>query len=517
MPNVVNNNYSSNFEPLPNTSRTLNFRLVARDLVSPYAGYAYDNIAVNVDGTKGPLTVTAPNTNVSINAGSNYTVTWSVNNTNSICNSMNILLSLDGGFTYSHTLLTNTNNDGGQSVFFPTVLPASTQARIKVESACLSCLKFFDISNANFTIISSCQIAITNICNADTLEVSVNDPSLNMNLSLSYGSSFISKSMTTAGSAVLSSLHTGTTPQSGGCISINFNDRVATFKFKPTVSGEYSFSMVGGFGHASVYQGDFTSTQVCINFLGSTAYNGGNVSNPINLELTECGVYTVVFFDANNTSGTMTITGPPGSITFLHNQVNNANYSYTFLAVNGIDNIVAVSNTASFIALNQGAYRIYGLQYYSGTSNPPGNVNPNSFIGQSLSSISSSGLCLSLSENHKPVIITSSCSDVVSNGADSGPGSLRNALSCNDSNTIITIDQAVTQITLNSQLVVSKNMTIQGFSNTQRPEIVTFVSGININANRTLTLQNVDIKHIGNNTFNGAGTLNIVGITHGKQ
>jgi hypothetical protein len=60
-------------------------------------------------------------------------------------------------------------------------------------------------------------------------------------------------------------------------------------------------------------------------------------------------------------------------------------------------------------------------------------------------------------------------------------------------------------------------MTIQGFSNTQRPEIVTFVSGININANRTLTLQNVDIKHIGNNTFNGAGTLNIVGITHGKQ
>lgn len=518
MSNVVVNAYSSNFEPLPNVSRTLNFRLIARDLVSPYAGYSYDNIAVTVDATKGPLTVTSPNTSVSLNAGSNSTVTWDVNSTNTICNTVNILLSLDGGFTYPYTLLENTINDGNQSVFLPSNLPPSTVARIKIESACLTCLKFFDISNVNFTIVSSCQIALNNICNISPLTAPANDPSLNMNLSPAFGSPFVSRQMITTGSGVLSSLHAGSTPQSGACTSLNFNDRAASFKFKPSQSGVYTFNMVGGFAHASVYSGDYTSAQPCTNFLSSTAYNSGNVSNPINISLNECETYSVVFFDASNTTGTMNITSPAGATTFLHTPVSNSNYSYTYLAVNtSSNNIVAVSATSNFTSLSPGSYCIYGLHYYSGSGNPPGNVNPASFIGQPVSSFQTSNSCARVSDNCKPVTVTSTCSAVVTNGADSGPGSLREALSCNNENTVITFAPSITQINLVSQLIVNQNMTLQGTSSTQRPEIVTSSTGIHINSGKILTLQNIDVKHNGSQTFVGNGTINIVGTTYGKQ
>lgn len=515
MTNVINNAYSSNFEPLPNVSRTLNFRLIARDLVSPYAGYSYASIAVNVDATKGPLTVTAPNTNVTINAGSNSTITWSVNSTNSICNAVNILLSVDGGLTYPYLLLENTPNDGTQSVLFPSNLPSSSLARIKVESNCLTCLKFFDISNVNFTISSSCQVAISNICNVSPVSATQNSASLNLNLSPSYGSPFTARQMTTSGSSVSSSLHSGTAPQTGSCTSLNFGDRTASFRFKPSLSGVYSFNMVGGYGHASVYTGDYTAASPCTNFLGSSAYNNGFVSNPISLNLSACDTYTVVFFDALNTSGTMNISGPSSAVTYIHNPPSTANYTYTYLAVNTVtNNIAAVNANADFTSLSPGTYCVYGLHYYSGTNNPPGNVNPSNFVGQPLSSLSSS--CARLSDNCKPVTVTSSCSAIVTNGNASGPGSLSEAISCNGENTVITFAPSVTQINLSSQLVVTENLTLQGISSMQRPEIITSSAGISINAGKTLTLQNIDVRHNGSQTFTGGGTVNIAGLTYGK-
>jgi hypothetical protein len=75
----------------------------------------------------------------------------------------------------------------------------------------------------------------------------------------------------------------------------------------------------------------------------------------------------------------------------------------------------------------------------------------------------------------------------------------------------------VTQINLASVLSVTKNMNLQGISNVSRPEIVTTSAGINISAGKTLTLQNVDLKHTGSQTVSGGGTLNITGTTVTKQ
>jgi hypothetical protein len=146
----------ANIEALSSVSRTLNFRLTVRDnhafsSATPVAvgQTAFTDVVVTVTNTAGPFQVTGPNSNITWNAGGSETVTWNVNGTNAgsvNCANVNILLSTDGGNTFS-TLLANTPNDGSQLVNVPNT-PGTTN-RIKVEAAGNI---FFDISNANFTI-----------------------------------------------------------------------------------------------------------------------------------------------------------------------------------------------------------------------------------------------------------------------------------------------------------------------------------------------------------------------------
>lgn len=146
----------ANIEALSSVGRTLNFRLTVRDnaLYSSTAPVkvgqtAFTDMAVTVDGTSGPFLLTSQNTAVSYQAGSSQTITWSVNGTTSApinCNSVNILLSSDGGVTFPTLLAYHTANDGTETVSLPA--PVSTSCRIKIEAVNNI---FFDISNSNFS------------------------------------------------------------------------------------------------------------------------------------------------------------------------------------------------------------------------------------------------------------------------------------------------------------------------------------------------------------------------------
>lgn len=147
-----------NIEALSSVNRTLNFRLTVRDN-SAYSSAppvkvgqtAYTDMTVTVTNTSGPFAVTVPNTTgISWPGGSSQNVTWDVANTTAApvsCANVNILLSTDGGQTFPTTLVSNTPNDGSQSVTLPNI--NSTTCRIKVESVGNI---FFDINNANFAI-----------------------------------------------------------------------------------------------------------------------------------------------------------------------------------------------------------------------------------------------------------------------------------------------------------------------------------------------------------------------------
>jgi hypothetical protein len=137
-------------ETLPSTTRTMNFRITARDNRAAGGGTANAPMQVSVVSTAGPFAITQPNSALSWGAGTSQLVTWSVANTANApvnCANVRLLLSTDGGNTFPQVLSANTLNDGSETVVIPNT-PTSL-ARIKVEAVGNI---FFDISNANFTI-----------------------------------------------------------------------------------------------------------------------------------------------------------------------------------------------------------------------------------------------------------------------------------------------------------------------------------------------------------------------------
>ncbi len=148
--NDLLNNTQTIGEILPTYTRTLKFRLTVRDNRAGGGGVSYDEIQFSVTDAAGPFLVTAPNTSVTWQGNTSQTITWDVANTsvgpvNAV--NVNILLSTDGGNTYSEILASSTANDGSETLQIPNI--PTTQARIKVEA---SNNIFFDISNENFTI-----------------------------------------------------------------------------------------------------------------------------------------------------------------------------------------------------------------------------------------------------------------------------------------------------------------------------------------------------------------------------
>ncbi len=150
---VLSGNYTgTKGEYVPATAQTLQFRLTARDNKMGGGGVCYAINNVTVSGTAGPLSVTYPDATAIVwGVGTPQTITWAVNGTNAApvsCDSVRVLISYNGGTTYS-TLLGSTPNDGTELITAPTLTATIATCRIKVESKGNI---FYDVSNNNFTI-----------------------------------------------------------------------------------------------------------------------------------------------------------------------------------------------------------------------------------------------------------------------------------------------------------------------------------------------------------------------------
>ena len=149
--NAIVNNQNPTWEVLPGVSRDMNFRCTVRDNNPGGGCTAETDVTLNFSANAGPFLVITPNTStVEWTSTTTETVTWNVANTDDApvnASTVDIFLSLDGGFTYSDTLLLGTPNDGSAMVTVPNV--ESDQARVMVKG---SDNIFFDISNENFII-----------------------------------------------------------------------------------------------------------------------------------------------------------------------------------------------------------------------------------------------------------------------------------------------------------------------------------------------------------------------------
>ncbi|MBF0694412.1 MAG: T9SS type A sorting domain-containing protein [Flavobacterium sp.] len=157
---ILNGQTLGSWEALPLGYRPLNFRFTVRD---NQGANNSDDVQIVTSASATGFAVTSPNTAVTWNAGSTQTVTWNVGGTNTgDVNTPNveIYLSTDGGYTYPILLVASTPNDGSAEVTVPS--NGGTQNRIMVKGKGNI---FFDVSNANFTIVSNLPCSVTTTWN----------------------------------------------------------------------------------------------------------------------------------------------------------------------------------------------------------------------------------------------------------------------------------------------------------------------------------------------------------------
>lgn len=124
----------SNWESVSNVARNLNFTLTARDNHPGVGQTETDQMVVTVVETSGPFEVTSQNTTgITWPQGSTQTITWNVNGTSSLAGSSNVdvLLSTDGGLTFSTTLASSVANNGSTTITVPNVSSSNCRLMIK--------------------------------------------------------------------------------------------------------------------------------------------------------------------------------------------------------------------------------------------------------------------------------------------------------------------------------------------------------------------------------------------------
>lgn len=134
-------------EKLPETNRTLNFRLTVRD---QNRGVHDDDMRVIVDNDSGPFEVLSADNAVTLDVLQPQVIEWNVACTDIApvnCANVDILLSTDSGASFPTVLLAATANDGEETITFPAV--SSTTALIKI--ACTDNI-FFDVNDSLMTL-----------------------------------------------------------------------------------------------------------------------------------------------------------------------------------------------------------------------------------------------------------------------------------------------------------------------------------------------------------------------------
>jgi len=175
--NLVDNTITLG-EKLPDYSRDMTFRLVARDNNSEAGGVDWKQLHFYTSDEAGPFVVNNPEGDT-WKVGQYREVTWDVANTdktpiNTKC--VNIVLSTDGGDTFDLVLAKNTPNTGSGFVTIPEAA-LSSNARIMVEAADNI---FLNVNRNGFAIEAAADTSFTleTLCLPDGISIDLNTGSV---------------------------------------------------------------------------------------------------------------------------------------------------------------------------------------------------------------------------------------------------------------------------------------------------------------------------------------------------
>ena len=396
------------YEVLPSVTRTMHFRVTARDQSVLGGKTATGDVAVNFNSGAGPFRVTSQSTAVTWAAASSQTVSWNVAATNTApvnCAAVDILLSTDGGISYPYTLVSNTNNDGTESITVPNL--ATQSGRIKVQAVNNI---FFNINAANITITSACAADGTTITPAADVIAEAGSASLNLTLSPQYGTAFTPAGTITTGSP--SSLLTIYNTSIPSCATYGFNgsSRYNRHPFTVTTSGTYTLTPSTYGLVYNLYNESFDAEYPCNNFIASNTTTGANPTtiNPtVSAFLTQGRKYVLVAGTFSNSFPALphaySVQVTTGGTIYNSTPNPGASFSYLYVVVDKATNIIksinATSNLSNSTAYPGGAlYQVYGLSYFNSAP------SLNSFVGNDFNTFKNAllfntGYCGDLSKN----------------------------------------------------------------------------------------------------------------------
>lgn len=418
--NVLNNT-TSTWEVLPSVTRTLNFKAMVRDQATGGGCLAQESIAVNVNSGSGPFEITSNNSaNTYTFGGSPIALTWNVASTTAIpvsAANVDVLLSTDNGQTFPYTLLSNTPNDGSESIPVPSINTYSARIKVKASNNI-----FLDINNAKQIITSSCGANGASFSPDGLVSAVAGNSALNLGLAPNYGSA-----LSISGTLALTDPSTTlSVANSGSCVTFSNQFNYDTYSFQVNVAGSYTFSLSAATSFGTIinlYENSFDPSNTCTNFVTSNgAYSGSSISinNSFTASLLPGVTYVLAAGTFNAASSPtypnplpssygVTVSAPTGGGIYSGAINPGTSYSYTFVVVNSTTgNIVAFSsngdmtNSTTFPA---GNYTVYGLSY----SNSVTTTTLNSYVGTSFSTFKTALLnntiCGNISDNSKTVIV----------------------------------------------------------------------------------------------------------------
>lgn len=149
------NGLSTPGEKLPDTGRTMSFKVTERDIYQGWGAFNIpdDAITLNAVQGSGPFAVTSITSHDTLMGNSRQLITWDVAGTADApisCATVDIYLSLDGGYTWPYLLSSGSPNNGSDSVKLPNPATRTDSARIKVKG---SGNVFFNVNANNFSIL----------------------------------------------------------------------------------------------------------------------------------------------------------------------------------------------------------------------------------------------------------------------------------------------------------------------------------------------------------------------------
>ncbi|MGK0138967.1 MAG: hypothetical protein ACI9DJ_002423, partial [Algoriphagus sp.] len=404
-------------EALPQVARTMNFRLTVRDNKVGGGGVDSDLKVVTVDNS-GPFQISSQNGPTLWFVEESKAITWDVNGTDNApinCSNVNILISTDGGTTFS-SLLANTANDGTETITVPNT--PSSLVRVKIEAVGNI---FFDINNTNITISSAGVCAAETSVLADVTSLSLFEGSSALDINLrAFGSTITSMSGNIDASDGTTNLTVRTSTNT--CTFFTNPPQYDLYSFIAGSDATYTFTSSGSLSSRmmSLYQDSYSNASPCGNWLNSSGlYNGSSVSNSSSIsQALEAGrTYFIKMsgFDGGQT-GAYTIT-PSGGALYAKIPADGSPYAYIYMIYNTSTSMVSgFSIGPDLRTYAAGNYEVYGLSYAGGLD-----LNP--YIGSSLSeiqtAISNSSLCAVLSTNSKTVTINR-CGSIPANPTVNG-------------------------------------------------------------------------------------------------